>query len=381
MRIGEAFFGTLREVMRQRDVLSLIVLAVLLYGIYYPAPYAHQRAREVPMAVVDNENSALTRGLVRAIDASDGAAVVAEPNSLGEGQRLLLARKVEAVLVIPRGLTRAALRGEGPRIALWLDGVYLVRAKSIGAALERALTDIFADLGEPYLGSRSLAPPLIVTQRFNPGGGYANYIFPAVTPVILQQTLLFGTAVLLAYRRKRGRAIFESAGDLIGTWLALAALSAIAAALYFGWFFGLQRLPQQADAGMLVAITLILGGASAAFAMAIGSAFRQAEAALLILIPTTLPVFFLTGASWPREAMPGWVAAVGGVLPATHGARALLLVDQLGAPLAAVLPVLGRLALLGAIYLGLAYLIGTNATANASGPAGAPRGKVRGNRK
>ncbi|MFK4004071.1 ABC transporter permease [Qipengyuania sp. NPDC077563] len=378
MRIGQAFFGTLREVARQRDVVSLIVLAVLLYGIYYPAPYAHQRAREVPMAVVDNENSTLTRELVRAIDASDGAAVVAEPNNLAEGQRLLKSRKVEAVLIIPRGVTRAALRGESPRIALWLDGVYLVRAKSIGAAVERALTDIFADLGEAYLGRRGLAPPLIVTQRFNPGGGYANYIFPAVTPVILQQTLLFGTAVLLAYRRRRGRAAFAGAGELLGTWLALAALSAIAAVLYFGWFFAFQSLPQQASAAVLVAIALVVGGATAAFAMAIGSLFRQAEAALLILIPTTLPVFFLTGATWPREAMPGWVAAVGNLLPATHGARALLLVDQMGAPLAAVLPVLGRLALIGAIYLGLAYIIGTKATANETGPVGAPRGRVRG---
>lgn len=367
MRIGESFFGTLREVMRQRDVVSLIVLAVLLYGIYYPAPYAHQRAREVPMAVVDKENSALTRGLVRAIDASDGAAVVAEPNSLAEGQHLLRTRKVEAVLIIPRGVTRAALRGEGPRIALWLDGVYLVRAKSIGAAVERALSDIFADLGEPYLGRPGFASPLLVTQRFNPGGGYANYIFPAVTPVILQQTLLFGTAVLLALRRRRGRAALTGIGDLLGTWLALAMLSAIAATLYFGWFFAFQSLPQRASSVMLVAIALVLGGATAAFAMAVGSTFRRAATALLILIPTTLPVFFVSGATWPREAMPSWVAAVGALLPATHGARALLLVDQMGAPLATVMPVLGRLALLGVIYLGLAFLVGTKTTETASG--------------
>lgn len=358
MTIREAFFETLREVMRQRDVASLVVLAVLLYGIYYPAPYAHQRAREVPMAVVDQEDSTLTRRLVATIDASDSAAVVARPDSLLQGQQMLKARKVEAVLVIPRGVTRAALRGEAPRIALWIDGVYLVRAKSIGTALESALVGIFADLSGPYLGKQGISSPLIVTQRFNPGGGYANYIFPAVTPVILQQTLLFGTAVLLAFRRRRGRAALIDARDLLGTWAALMTLSTLAALFYFGWFFAFQSLPQQANVTLLAAIALILGGATAAFALAVGSLFRRSETALLILIPTTLTVFFLTGATWPREAMPGWVAFIGSLLPATHGARALLLADQMGAPMAVVFPVLGQLILLGAAYLALAIMIG-----------------------
>ncbi|WP_191229252.1 ABC transporter permease [Aurantiacibacter xanthus] len=361
MTIREAFFGTLREVVRQRDVASLVVLAVLLYGIYYPAPYAHQRAREVPMAVVDLEDSALTRRLVATLDASDGAAVVAQPDSLAQGQQLLKARKVEAVLLIPRGVTRAALRGEGPRIALWIDGVYLVRAKSIGAALQSALAGIFADLSGPYLGGHGVAAPLIVTQRFNPGGGYANYIFPAVTPVILQQTLLFGTAVLLAFRRRSGRAALADARDLAGTWAALTTLSVLAALFYFGWFFAFQSLPQQADVALRVAIALAMGGATAAFALAVGSLFRRSETALLILMPTTLTAFFLSGATWPRAAMPDWVAFIGALLPATHGARALLLADQMGAPTAVVLPVLGQLLLLGAAYLIVALVIGRRA--------------------
>ncbi len=356
MKASEAFVSTLREVFRQPEVAALVVLAVLLYGIYYPAPYAHQRARDVPIALVDEEGTTLTRHLAKAIDASDGAALVARPLDIAAGQALLRDREVEALLVIPRGITRDAVRGDGPRLALWIDGVYLVRAKSVGNAVEDALLSTLADDVKPYLGRRELSLPVIGTARFNPNGGYANYIFPAVTPVILQQTMLFGVAVLLALRRQRRRSAFRGARDLAGTWLALTLISTIAALLYFGWFFAFVDLPGTAGFVMLLIIASLQGAAIAAFACAVGALFHRTETALLLLIPTSLPIFFLTGATWPRDAMPTWVSLVGSVFPATHGARALLLADQMGAPFSAAAPSLAILLILTAVYLALPLL-------------------------
>ena len=55
--------------------------------------------------------------------------------------------------------------------------------------------------------------------------------------------------------------------------------------------------------------------AIAAFSLFAARLFPNARAALLLLIPTSLPIFFLSGATWPREAMPGWVSALGALTP------------------------------------------------------------------
>lgn len=87
---------------------------------------------------------------------------------------------------------------------------------------------------------------------------------------------------------------------------------------------------------------------SLATALFVARLFPNARVALLLLIPTSLPIFFLSGATWPREAMPGWVLALGALLPSTHASRALLLVDQMGAPLSEALWPLAALALIAA---------------------------------
>ena len=73
-----------------------------------------------------------------------------------------------------------------------------------------------------------------------------------------------------------------------------------------------------------------------------------------MLVPTSLPVFFLTGATWPREAMPPMVAALGALLPATHGSRAILLGDAMGASAQALARPLALLVLLGLGYMAMA---------------------------
>ena len=361
MTVRTAFVLTLREVFRQPEVTALIVLAVFLYGFYYPAPYAHQQAQDVPIAVVDEESTALTRALVRRIDNSDQTAVVAHARDLAAARKLLIGRDVEAVLLLPKGLTRSALRGEGPQIAMWIDGAYLVRAKSTGTAVEQALRQTLAAEAAPYFGNLSVPEPIVSIARFNPQAGYASYIFPAVTPVILQQTMLFGVAVLLTLRRRKragARALaFADHRELLGSWLAFTLLSTIASALYFGWFFALQDVPGRASPQMLAFVALLMGAAIAAFACAVGAWFRRAETGLLLLIPSSLPIFFLTGATWPRDAMPAWVSAIGAIFPATHGSRALLLADQMGAPFSAITGPLAMLVMLTIGYLALSLSI------------------------
>ena len=70
--------------------------------------------------------------------------------------------------------------------------------------------------------------------------------------------------------------------------------------------------------GMLLVVP-IFTTAVAALGLLAGSTFDQAERAIYILGPTSVPFFFLTGATYPLDQMPRFVAAFAQLIPSTAG--------------------------------------------------------------
>ena len=52
--------------LRERGAFGLIVMAPIIYGVLYPQPYLGQLIRAMPIAVVDDDSTELSRGLVQA---------------------------------------------------------------------------------------------------------------------------------------------------------------------------------------------------------------------------------------------------------------------------------------------------------------------------
>src|SRR5262249_58654046 len=73
--IGGAFAAEWRRVLAIRGAFVLLMLAPLVYGFYYPQPYLHQILRKIPIAVVDNDLSELSRNIVQTLDTSSAVKV------------------------------------------------------------------------------------------------------------------------------------------------------------------------------------------------------------------------------------------------------------------------------------------------------------------
>jgi ABC-2 type transport system permease protein len=183
---------------------------------------------------------------------------------------LLVERKVDGVLLLPdQSLEDAARAGQRHRL---VDQWYISRPhQGVGEAIQRAIVNTLNDETRGRLGVRiDFADPVVSQPLFNPDLAYGAYIFPAVTPVILQQTMLFGAAVLFAGRRRRGWS------ELGGQWLALALVSLVLTLTYFGWFFAAQDIPRHAGIGALLVVALFAAGAIAAFALFVARLFPNA---------------------------------------------------------------------------------------------------------
>ena len=266
---------------------------------------------------------------------------------------------------IPPGTERDVLKGITAHIPIYADATYLFIFRSTGErhrgrdqyAVVRARRRRRAHRRQPGQGdARGASPADILLQPiFNPVGGYASYIVPAAFVLILQQTLLIGAAMLT------GVALAQAGGgafaSVLGRGIAHLTIYLPALALYFivlPRFYGFSTLghPLQLFAlGVGVHAGDQLHGPGG---RAPGSSARRRRPSSSSA--TSLPQFFLTGFSWPREAIPRPVLAAGYIFPSDFAIDGIVRIDQLGASLWEVAHDWRGLWCLAIIYFALAVI-------------------------
>ena len=205
-RIAGAFIGEWRRVLADRGVFSLMIVAPVFYGVFYPQPYLGQLVRDIPIAVVDDDRTPLSRRLIQALDADEAVSVAVRAPALDVAQQALFDRRVFGILEIPPGTEREVLKGNPARLPAYVDSAYfLVFNRTLQGITESAADINLADISRGAasrwrpgsIGHDRASPAELLTEPlFNPTGGYASYVVPAAFVLIIQQTLLMGAATL-----------------------------------------------------------------------------------------------------------------------------------------------------------------------------------------
>jgi ABC-2 type transport system permease protein len=342
--VGGAFVGEWRRVLAIRGAFMLLVVGPLVYGLYYPQPYLNQILRKIPIAVVDNDLSELSRNIVQTLDASGAVRVAVQAATLAEGREALDRGDAFAVVEIPPGTERDVLKGTTVHVPIFADATYLFIFRSMSNGIAVAIDTLSSELaarGARTDGSlvkaalASASPAEILLQPiFNPVGGYASYIVPAAFVLILQQMLLIGASMLtvVALQQTAGGAF----ASVLGRGIAHLTIYLPALALYFivlPRFYGFSTLGHPVQ---LFALASLFTLATSFMGQAAGAWFRQPETPTLIFLGTSLPQLFVTGFSWPREAIPTPVPAVGYIFPSDFAIDGIVRIGQLGASLGEV---------------------------------------------
>ena len=362
--IGGAFAGEWRRVLGNRGAFMLLVVAPLVYGVYYPQPYLNQILRKIPIAVVDNDLSDLSRRIVQTLDASGAVQVVARAETLAEARTALDRGEAFAVVGIPPETERDVLKGTTVHIPIYADATYLFIFRTMGSGIAVALNTLSSELAaggartDGSLVKAALAatsPADILLQPvFNPVGGYASYIVPAAFVLILQQMLLIGASMLTVVALAQG--LGGAFTSVLGRGVAHLTVFLPALALYFivlPRFYGFSALGNPLQLFALASVFVL---ATSFMGQAVGSWFKHPETPTLIFLGTSLPQLFLTGFSWPREAIPGPVWAAGTIFPSDLAIDGLVRIDQLGASLWEVARDWRGLLALAAVYFVLAVI-------------------------
>jgi ABC-2 type transport system permease protein len=352
-----AFVQTWRAILSDKGAFALLFLGGIVYSFFYPLPYSRESVRQVPVAVIDQDHSALSRQLARYADAHPSVSVTVLTADLQQALDLLRRNEIAGTLFIPSGFSDKVLTGRTANVEVAGNGLYMMLNKSAVNGLAEAVGTVSAGVEVKRLGANTPLADQALAQRqpvvlnsvpvFNVREGYGAYIVPGVVVLIIQQTLLMAIALMFGtWFERDGLPISAGLSSYFGMLSGYASAAALNCLYFFGFVLWWQDYSRGGNlAGMLVFI-LLYSYTIAAVGMLLGMLFRTRERSAQLLLGTSLPFMFLAGLTWPVQALPPMLQLVRWLIPSTAGIQGFIALNQLGASLSEVSMEAAALALL-----------------------------------
>ena len=344
----------MKQVVRDEGVLIFFIVVPLIYPLLYSWIYNNEVVHEVPVVVVDDCHSGLSRELVRRCDASPDVKVLCHAADLDEAKSLVSRQLAKGIYYIPSDFDLKINRMQQTSISVFCDMSLMLTYKAIyqtAVAVTQAMgAEIQTKLSSPYTkrDAEISVRPLAFDDVpiFNPMGGYGNFILPAVLILILQQTLVLGIGLSAGTARENNRyhdlipidrhyqGIFRIIGGKFMCYFMIYAVMGAYLTMAVPRFFSFVSLIHWQDL-MVFLFPYIL--ACIFFGMIVSCIVRYRENVMLLMVFVSVPLLFLSGVSWPQSNIPPFWQGVSWLFPSTFGVRAFVRMNTMGGTLSDVM--------------------------------------------
>jgi ABC-2 type transport system permease protein len=347
--IGHVARKELRQIWRDRRSLVLILVMPIALTFLFGKALETGDLRQIPSVLLNEDRSPESHVIATAFSTYDEVQITGEVGSLAEAQELLAQGRIKAAIVIPEGFMQRIEAGEEAQLQLLLDGTDNNSAPIVeGVArrviqrynAERAIKGLWARGLRPDRGRRLIQPVFVHSEiKYNPGLQYLGYVMPGVIGLTLQLLTVMLMAITIPRERERGTLDQLMASPITRTELILGkllpyfgiSLLNVATILFVAdrWFGVpvLERLP------LLVGLCALFVLTSLATGLLISAVSRSQFQAVQIAVFYVLPVFMLSGAYAPIEAIPDYIRPIANLFPLMYFSRAVRAVTLRGADL------------------------------------------------
>jgi ABC-2 type transport system permease protein len=305
--------------------LFLPLVIMLIFGVLN-----FDSGSSVALGVVDETPTEASTALRAAIDEVDTFEVStgtreAELAALEEGER-------DLVVVIPSGWEPGA-SAPPPLTAFAAAGAE--QGSQIGSLILNSLAAQVL-FGGPGAGGG----PLVVVEQVNARDlGYIDFLVPGILGLTIMQLGLFGVAFSFVQMKRTGalRRLFATPtppGFFLGAQIAsrlVLGLAQVGILLGIGLWFGLNLV---GSVLLLLAVALLGAIIFLGMGFAVAGWAKNEDQAAPVTNIISLPMMFLSGTFFPRDAMPEVLRTVTEFMPLTYLNHALRTIANEGASLA-----------------------------------------------
>ena len=327
MFLLRGFFDFLTAIVRRPKFLGMtiiIVLAsVLLIGIY-----GTRVVTNIPVYVVDNDNSAISRTIRNFLAAGTDIQMMGTIDSMDEAQELFMNGEAAAIVYIPEGLSESVKTQQGGHVITYLDGASLLTARNADKAIQTVVKTVSTGIGmitiqkeglPDYQLMGALQPiNLDVDKPFNTLTSYSDYLLPVFLFfnlslfIILLTCGVFQEPIPDKVKEHKIRKRWYYVGRLIAIFI-LSFIGGI-----FIYLYGLPRIDivlQSTPLMALSALAIFIITTQLLYS-AIHLTMPLGVAMSVSYIIAMLSVMF-SGTTWPLEMMPWYIHGFATWIPLT----------------------------------------------------------------
>ncbi len=333
-------------VFRDEGVVIFFLVLNAIYPVLYALIYNPEVVRNEAVVVVDDNRTAMSRDLIRRMDATQEVAIVGYAANMQEAQEAMHSKACYGILYVPRDFSQSVTRGEQGHVSLYCDMSVMMRYK----AMFSALTNVTQTMGNERL--TAIVEPVLNTSGSvienhqvpvgNPAMGIASAVLLFILPLVLQQSMILGIAMLhgggIERRRRNGghdpMAIEASPGaTIIGKMMChqiIYVIPVIYVLHYVPLMFG---FPQYGNFLHIICLAIPFVIAVSFMGQTLSAVVNERESVFLLFVFSSVIFVFLTGVSWPRYLMSRLWWLVGDCVPATWMSNGYVLMQSNGATL------------------------------------------------
>ena len=289
----------------------------------------------LPVGIVDHDHTAVSRGLVRKLDAFQNSKVVAHYTSVAEARKAVQENDIYAFLYIPKGMTEEMMALRQPSLSFYYSNVTLLAGSTLFKDLKTVCTLLTANVGATKLAAMGKTPreieqflqPIVVDLHMigNPWANYNVYLSTIMVPGLLMLFIMLLTPSVVGTEMKFGTVDqwLEAAKQRVGVAVAgkLLPYTLVFLLVFYGYeWYILRVLHFPAQGGVVAAACVGLLAVLAAqglglFMFAVMPSLRMSMSMCSLW---AMLGFSLCGATYPVFAMDSMIEGIAQLFPLRH---------------------------------------------------------------
>ncbi|MUH97347.1 ABC transporter permease [Aliivibrio fischeri] len=344
-------------------VMAVTFVLPLLISLVIWWIFSSNVVRELPIDVVDLDQSHLSRMMIRDYDATPTLSVKSiQPNKEKANQALTRGDNY-GYIIIPHDFEKNVMLGKSPKITGFYNGQFILIAKQINSALMQ--TDMTAQAKLSVIKQLSIkettwtqainaAVPIKVqvTPLFNLGSNYNQFLVSAILPAIWQMAVIVGMLWAMQNESMRTgcnslREWFDKQNRLsiFNFTLVYFCIAMMLGAVLFYFLYGVIGFPFNGSITAFILNMSLMSFACISLGIAIGYGTNDIVKAMSISGAYTAPSFAFLGVTFPVTDMNSLATFWHSILPASHFVRAQIELSNYGDSLVSAFPNIGGLTL------------------------------------
>ena len=338
-----------------RDPMMLVlIIYVFTVAVYTAANAMPETLNRAPIAVVDEDDSALSRQIISAF----------YPPYFTEPQMISMAQMDEGMdagrytfaLYIPQGFQRDVMANRSPDLQLNVDATRMSQAFTGSGAVQQIVQ---AEINEFLQRERVASPPpvdLVLRARFNPAleKSWFGSLMQVINYITMLSIVLTGAALIR--EREHGTIEHLLVMPVTPTEIMLAKIWSmglvvlVAAAVSLNLVVrGILGVPVEGSLPLFFTGAALCLFATTSMGIFLATLARNMPQFGMLMMLTIMPLQMLSGGSTPRESMPELVQTIMLAAPTTHFVEIGQAILYRGAGIETVWKPFLALALIGAV--------------------------------